>query len=91
MLLRACEPNFAAPLYPATIVHDYSLTDDERKKAKIAAVSGHELAIWKDDEGLFICCWQGTTVKAKTRDLVIEHFMGDPNIVLRFSDGTYYP
>lgn len=90
-LLKACEPNFAAPFFPTQDRSSYPLTDDERSIAAFCAFNGNELAIWREVDDKHVCFVGNSRVRARTRELAIEHYVGENTIELNFSDGTKYP
>ena len=91
LLLNSCEPSFAASHQAEGMQLQGSLTEDERNLAAISTFRGRELAIWRDDSGLWTCHYGHSRIRSLSRDLAIERFTQDANEVLKFSDESKYP
>jgi uncharacterized LabA/DUF88 family protein len=91
LLLKSCEPNFAAPFFPTRDSSSYPLTEQESANAATCTFNGNEVAVWEEAHGVQVAYVGGSRVRAKTRQLAIEYFFEGITSKIEFSDGTQYP
>ena len=67
------------------------MLDEERAKVQTAMFRGREIAIFQQDDGLFVCWYGGSRVTSPSKELALEYWTAGRTEPLKFSNGNVYP